>query len=448
MATQFIWRENFNTGVEILDKEHKKLFKIINKLFTFKEDKIVSQWACQESIKFFKKHTLNHFADEEAYMASIDYKWIEPHKRLHKGFRENTLPALEKELEQTEYSADAIEHFLGVCAGWLIGHTLTEDLAITGKQTKLSKEVLSSDFMTSMETMITHLIFDMFNLDSHLISDAYNGDKFGNGVYYRLIYGSPNTKKKHEVIMVFEEKLLINTTGTILGIKTNKLDNSIIHASRYIARQFAERVMKQLPTNDEHELQAENLLSYEQFRNIFKRTPPHIRLLFSTEGGYFSYCMIAPHLLESDTVPSLIDSENAMETVKEYLQNQETEHAKPKILLVDDSITVREHIRKLLADDYTVTLATSSLDAIRSITLNKPDLVLLDYAMPVCDGRQMLEMLRTDPEFADIPVVFLTGRNDPLSVKKVMSLKPAGYLLKNLKPADIKKNIDAFFNKK
>ena len=47
---------------------------------------------------------------------------------------ENTLPTLELELEQTDYAPDAVDHFLGVCAGWLIGHTLTEDLAITGKQ--------------------------------------------------------------------------------------------------------------------------------------------------------------------------------------------------------------------------------------------------------------------------------------------------------------------------
>lgn len=448
MDAQFIWRESYNTGVETLDREHRRLFKIINKLFAFKEDKAVSKWACQESIKFFKEHTLKHFAFEEEYMASINYKWIEQHKRLHRGFSEKTLPALERELERTGYSADAIDHYLGVCAGWLVGHTLTEDLAITGKQTKLSTEVLSDDFLTSTETMIVRLIYDMFHLDAHLISDSYNGDKFGNGVYYRLVYGTPNTKRQQEVIMIFEEKLLLNTTGTILGIRTNRLDNSIIHASRYIAGKFAERVMKQFPTNDEYELQAENLLSYEQFHKIYEKNPPHISLLFSTEAGYYSYCMIAPHLLEADTVPGLLNSENAMAAVIEYLHNQESEHTKPKILLVDDSMVIRKQICELLEDNYAVTPASSSLDAIRSITLNKPDLILLDYEMPVCDGRQMLEMLRTDHEFADIPVIFLTGRSDPESVKKVMSLKPAGYLLKHLDAAEIRKNIDAFFEKK
>ena len=86
--------------------------------------------------------------------------------------------------------------------------------------------------------------------------------------------------------------------------------------------------------------------------------------------------------------------------------------------------------------------------AIRAITLNRPDLILLDYEMPVCDGRQTLEMLRSEKEFEDIPVIFLTGRRDPESMIKVMPLKPAGYLLKNSKPAEIKKEIDHFFEKK
>ena len=60
MDTQFVWQDEFNIGVEIIDKEHQRLFKIINKLFTLKEDEKNSQWACQEGIKFFKGHTMKH----------------------------------------------------------------------------------------------------------------------------------------------------------------------------------------------------------------------------------------------------------------------------------------------------------------------------------------------------------------------------------------------------
>ena len=451
MDTQFVWQEEFNIGVDIIDKEHQRLFKIINKLFAFKKEGKNSEFACQEGIKFFKGHAVKHFADEEAYMTSIHYEGLAQHRQIHKGFRENTLPALEQELEQTEYSQEAMEHFLGVCAGWLIGHTLTEDLSITGKSVRKWEKLLPGEELTALKKVIIQLIFDMFHLESHMISDAYNGEKFGNGVYYRLVYGVGDEEKKLEVILVFEEQLLINTVGKILGIQTNKLDNMIIHAARYTARQFVNRVMENFPDMADYELKEENLLSYNEFQKIFEKETLQASLLFNTGAGYFSYCVIAPHLLEKGVGTPLDEHGNAMEEVEKYLakrEKQDVASRKKKILVVDDSMTIRHAIKQLLDNDYEVAVAESGIAAIRTITLNPPDLVLLDYEMPVCDGRQTLEMLRSDNAFADVPVIFLTGRRDTDSMIKVMPLKPAGYLLKDSKPADIKKEIDTFFEKR
>lgn len=446
MDSQFVWKNEFNIGVETIDKEHKKLFKIINKLLLFQENEENFQWACREGIKFFKQHAANHFADEEEYMTSIHYEDLEQHRRLHTGFRENTLPALEKELQESDYSPDSLEHFLGVCAGWLIGHTLTEDVAIAGKGTKKQVNPVSSENLETIKKVIIQLLFDMFQLESHLISDSYNGEKFGNGIYYRLIYEAKHTKEKQEFFLVFEEKLLINTVGKIMGIKTNKLDSMLVHATRYITRQFIKRIMEQFPSEEEFELKSENLLSFEQFKKVYEKDHLNISLLFDTGSGYFAYCSDSSRLAEN-SIGISVQADNAMDEVKEYLERQKTANEKPHILIVDDSLTVLHHMNELLMEDYDITTADSSLSAIRNIAYNKPDLILLDYEMPVCDGRQTLEMIRSDKEFADIPVIFLTGRNDTESVKKVKALKPAGYLLKHLDPAAIKESINEFFQK-
>ena len=451
METQFVWREEFNIGVETIDRDHQRLFKIINKLFAFKKEDKNSEWACQEGIKFFKGHAVKHFADEEAYMMSIGYEGTQQHKLIHKGFRENTLPALEQELEQTNYAQDAVEHFLGVCAGWLIGHTLTEDQAITGERTSNWEKVLPGEELDALKKVIIQLLFDMFHLESQMISSAYRGEKFGKGVYYRLVYGTDQDEKRQEIILVFEEKLLINTVGKIMGIQTNKLDAKLVHAARYTARQFVGRVMEHFPDMEGYQLKEENLLSYEELQKIFDKEKVQASLLFDTGEGYFSYCVIAPHLLEKG-VGTPIENENAMTEVEKYLMKREEQAvedaSKFKILVVDDSMTIREGMKQLLSEDYEVSSAESGVAAIRTNTLNRPDLILLDYEMPVCDGRQTLEMLRSEKAFEDIPVIFLTGRRDPESMIKVMPLKPAGYLLKNSKPADIKKEIDNFFEKK
>lgn len=446
MDNQLVWKDEFNIGIKIIDDEHQKLFQIITKLFALTGEETTSRRACQEGIKFFKTHALKHFDDEEKYMELIGYEELAMHRRLHKSFRENSLPALEKELILEDYSPSSVEHFLAVCAGWLIGHTLTEDMAITGE--KLSKwvDLLPEEELAAMEKVILKLLKNMFQLDAQIISNAYGGEKFGKGVYYRLVYSREQDNKKWEILLVFEDRILINTVGKLMGVKSGKLDIMLLNAVRYTACQFVRRVMDHYPSIQSYEMTEENLLTYEQFLRIFEKKKPQVSLLFSTNQGYFSYCVIAPHLLE-EGIGVALNASNAMSEIGKYLMEKEA-NAKPKILIVDDSITIRQGIKRLLTNDYDITEVSSGVAAIRSITLDRPDLVLLDYEMPVCDGSHVLEMLRSEKEFVDIPVIFLTTRDDQESVKKVLSLKADGYLLKYLKPTDIKQRIDEFLKSK
>ena len=121
---------------------------------------------------------------------------------------------------------------------------------------------------------------------------------------------------------------------------------------------------------------------------------------------------------------------------------------KKTILVVDDSGAMLRNVKAWLEDKYQIVLANSGVMALKYLTMNHPDLVLLDYEMPVCDGRQILEMMRAEPDFADIPVIFLTSKSDRESVMKVTALKPDGYLLKTMEPAKIVQAVDAFFEKK
>ena len=139
-----------------------------------------------------------------------------------------------------------------------------------------------------------------------------------------------------------------------------------------------------------------------------------------------------------------IDVNDIVKTVDEYVKKNGN-HLKKKILVVDDSGAVLRNVKAWLEEKYQVALANSGAMAIKYMTLNRPDLVLLDYEMPVVDGKQVLEMMRSEMEFSDIPVIFLTGKNDRESVMNVMDLKPEGYLLKTMPPQEIIQYIDEFF---
>ncbi len=116
-----------------------------------------------------------------------------------------------------------------------------------------------------------------------------------------------------------------------------------------------------------------------------------------------------------------------------------------KILVVDDSGAMLRLVKGWLSDKYSVFTANSAAMAIKYLSSNRPDLILLDYEMPVVDGKQVLEMIRTETDFADIPVFFLTKKDDSESIMKVQELKPEGYLLKTMESSMIIQAIDEFF---
>jgi CheY-like chemotaxis protein len=103
---------------------------------------------------------------------------------------------------------------------------------------------------------------------------------------------------------------------------------------------------------------------------------------------------------------------------------------KKEVLIVDDDAMTLRSIKKMLDDYYSVSIANSGMKAMTSIGKKRPDLILLDYEMPVCDGKQTLEMIKADDDIKDIPVVFLTGVNDREHIEAVLKLLPSGYLLK------------------
>jgi len=114
------------------------------------------------------------------------------------------------------------------------------------------------------------------------------------------------------------------------------------------------------------------------------------------------------------------------------------------VMIVDDNAATLRTIKEMIQDYYDVTVATSGMKALTAMGKNPPDLILLDYEMPVCDGKQTLEMIRADDEFKDIPVIFLTGVSDREHIEAVLNLKPAGYMLK---PAIKEKLIEAIDSK-
>lgn len=134
------------------------------------------------------------------------------------------------------------------------------------------------------------------------------------------------------------------------------------------------------------------------------------------------------------------------ETLDLYLRKQGSKTRK-KILVVDHSDAMIRNIENWLGSQYDVIAVNSGVMAMKYLETNRPDLVLLDYEIPDCDGRELLTLIRKEKGLMNLPVMFLTGKDDRESVMKVMALKPARYLLKTMEPQQIIAAVDDFFSK-
>ncbi len=130
---------------------------------------------------------------------------------------------------------------------------------------------------------------------------------------------------------------------------------------------------------------------------------------------------------------------------KEDIRKEGEDSRIKHILLVDDDITFLTMMQNCLSEKYKVTSVKSSMQALGFVASQTPDLILLDYEMPVTDGSELLRALRSSKDTDRIPVIFLTGKSDRESVMKVMSMRPDGYLLKTMANSEIMNYLDEFF---
>ena len=150
-------------------------------------------------------------------MQSIGYQGYEVHKHLHDDMRSKTLPALEKDLLESNYSQESIHHFIGICLGWLTAHIMIEDRAITGKISNRWKKDNDGKNITALEGALTDFVQKIWGLPAEIVSEHYNGEDFGNSMIVRLIYRSKE-KKKIQIFLVLEEILIFHTVSSMLDM--------------------------------------------------------------------------------------------------------------------------------------------------------------------------------------------------------------------------------------
>ena len=106
-----------------------------------------------------------------------------------------------------------------------------------------------------------------------------------------------------------------------------------------------------------------------------------------------------------------------------------------KLLLADDSVTIQRVIELTFADeDVQVVAVGDGKKAIASIQSDRPDIVLADVGMPERDGYEVAAFIKGNPQFANIPVLLLTGAFEPIDETRARAVGCDGVLVKPFEP--------------
>jgi CheY-like chemotaxis protein len=123
-------------------------------------------------------------------------------------------------------------------------------------------------------------------------------------------------------------------------------------------------------------------------------------------------------------------------------------NTKPIILCVDDDKRILDLLTLALEPEgYEIRTSQSGEDAIRQVSAGKPDLILLDIAMPGMSGIEVLKMIAGGNQTKQIPVIMLTASEELSDAKEAMGLGAVSYICKPFKIDMLRSIIPGFLPK-
>ena len=121
---------------------------------------------------------------------------------------------------------------------------------------------------------------------------------------------------------------------------------------------------------------------------------------------------------------------------KEFFSNA-SDNKKTSVLVVDDISSMLRAIQYALHDRYKVFILSRPEDAVDFLRTNKPDLILLDYLMPVLSGFDLIPIIRHLPDHKNTPIIIITTEGTVDLVNEAMSIGASDFIVKPFKPKEL-----------
>jgi len=142
---------------------------------------------------------------------------------------------------------------------------------------------------------------------------------------------------------------------------------------------------------------------------------------------------IRSSLFKSGALDYILKDENFFESVlkvDETIRNI-SENSGFNVLVIDDSALLRKHVEMVLGvRNYTVVQAKTGQEGLNALKENRVNLIILDLELPDMHGTEVLQKLKQDTAFSKIPVIVLSGTNNPELISNVLKGGAADFIQK------------------
>ena len=278
------WDHKFSIGVPLIDSQHQALFVGIERIYSILADRDASRdrRMTEDAVYFLEQHAVRHFADEEAYMRSIN----DGNFRLHKAQHDAILKELGKkkdEIVASDYSPNAIRKLLGTLLSWLTYHTLEVDRLI-GKT--IAAPTQPDPAIIALEQAITQVMTDMLQITPELVDSAYSGTFYGNELFCS-IGGSVNASESLHLLFAADLQVIEQAVGTMLGVPVTETDELVLSAFEELCRVLSIHFVKRYRNNAFFQIDNSCVGSQEQLLPSMPTTAPVCSALFNDPYGSF-----------------------------------------------------------------------------------------------------------------------------------------------------------------
>lgn len=137
-----------------------------------------------------------------------------------------------------------------------------------------------------------------------------------------------------------------------------------------------------------------------------------------------------------------VSKEMVTQKVAEVYQAKEKHDNKKTVLMIDDDMSYLKQLNNFLQDSYNVVMINSAKLALNYLLTHTPDIIILDYQMPLYNGANVMNMIQKNTEVSQIPIILLSGALNREVLKECYAYNPAAYLAKPVSKEVLIENIE------